>query len=337
MRNHDIVIIGSSAGGVYALRKLVKSFSPGIRAAIFVVQHVAADTSSFLPHILSREGKLSAVHPADGEPVKPGNIYVAPPDHHMIISAGKILVQKGPKENLFRPSIDALMRSAAHEYGPRVIGVVLTGMLDDGTSGLWSIKRLGGVSIIQTPEDAMFPDMPLNVLQYVDVDYNVPLDDLGSLINRLIDEPVVINKSLSEEMLDRMELKAKIADRENAFKNEVMEIGKTTSLTCPECGGAMLSFEEGSVVRYRCHTGHAYTSDFLIKELTELIEAKLWQCLRSMEEVIMLLDQSVSQSEKAGREADASEFSKKSKKLRDRASELLDFIYHKGQPDLNEL
>ena len=160
MAQRDIVVIGASAGGVAVLTELVQSLPADFHAAVFIVLHIPPHSPSVLPQILSAAGPLQAVHPVDGERIQKGRIYIASPDHHLLIEDGHVVVRKGPKENRFRPSVDALFRSAAYIYGPRVIGIVLTGTLDDGTSGLWSIKRLGGVAIIQEPKEAPFPSMP---------------------------------------------------------------------------------------------------------------------------------------------------------------------------------
>ncbi len=175
MAKRDIIVIGSSAGGVLALQELVASLPVGFKVPIFIVQHIPPTSTSMMPQILSRVGLLKAVHPRDGDPIEEGHIYLAPPDHHMLVERDRILIKKGPKENRFRPSIDALFRSAAYNYGSRVIGIVLTGLLDDGTSGMWSVKRLGGLGIVQQPQDAAYPSMPASVLEYVDVDYVSPL------------------------------------------------------------------------------------------------------------------------------------------------------------------
>ncbi|WP_245652275.1 chemotaxis protein CheB [Rufibacter tibetensis] len=184
----DIVVIGSSAGGVTALLEFAKSLPADFPAPIFVVQHVAPHTHSILPDLISRVSPLKAKYPVNGEKYKPGFIYMAPPDHHLLVEGDKVLVTKGPKENKFRPSIDALFRSAAYVHGPRVIGVVLTGYLDDGTSGLWSVQRLGGITVVQDPKDAPFPDMPSNALEFVEADHIVPLAGLASLLVRLTTE-----------------------------------------------------------------------------------------------------------------------------------------------------
>jgi two-component system, chemotaxis family, protein-glutamate methylesterase/glutaminase len=185
MRQRDIVVIGGSAGAVEAGRRLVSGLPRDLAAAVFFVVHVPAGHVSQLPSILSAAGRLEAHHASDGEDVRPGRIYVAPPDHHMTLETGRVSVRRGPKENRFRPAIDPLFRSAAYVYGQRVIGVLLSGLLDDGVSGLRAIKRLGGVSVVQAPEDAMQPDMPRNALAQVDVDHVGRAADLGPLIAEL--------------------------------------------------------------------------------------------------------------------------------------------------------
>jgi two-component system chemotaxis response regulator CheB len=163
MANRDIIVIGASAGGVEALSDFFSGLPANLEATIFVVLHIPPYSPSSLPVILTRCGHMSASHPKDGEEVRPGQVYIAPPDHHLLVELGRVLIKRGPKENRFRPSVDALFRSAAYAYGRRVIGIVLSGALDDGTSGLWTIKRLGGVAIVQQPEDACVPNMPRSV------------------------------------------------------------------------------------------------------------------------------------------------------------------------------
>ena len=191
MRNRDVIVIGSSAGGVSALKDIVGSLPANFAATIFIVQHIAPDSISLLPGILSFKGNISAAHAVDGEKFEKGKIYIAPPDRHLLIEGDHMLVTKGPQEKRFRPSINALFRSAAYSHGNRVIGVVLTGMLDDGTSGMWSVKRLGGISIVQKPEDAAYSSMPESVLEHVNVDHVLQLSEIGPLLNTLVLESVV--------------------------------------------------------------------------------------------------------------------------------------------------
>jgi two-component system chemotaxis response regulator CheB len=335
MAKREIVVIGSSAGGVTALKELVASLPKDFRASIFIVQHISPHSPSFLPEILTHAGHLKAVHPQDGEIIQSGQIYVAPPDHHILIEYDQIIVKKGPKENRFRPSIDALFRSAAYSYGPRVIGIVLTGMLNDGTSGMWSIKRLGGLSIIQKPEDALYSSMPDSVLEYVAVDYVVPMSEMADLLNRLTKEDVPVKPELTVEEQNRMEAEINIAAEDNAFDMGIIEMGELTPLTCPECHGNLVSIKEGKLIRYRCHTGHAYTAGSLLSEVTKTVEAALWQSVRGFEETILLLDQSAKQFADAGNQNAAEEFSAKARETREKSRKLHEFIYQQKQV-LNE-
>ncbi|MFC6224979.1 chemotaxis protein CheB [Hymenobacter artigasi] len=285
----DIVVIGASAGGVTALLALAKVLPADFPAPIFIVQHVAPDSPSILPQLLSSVSALKARHPRNGETVELGVMYVAPPDHHLLLEDDKVLVTRGPKENRFRPSIDALFRSAAYTFGPRVIGVVLTGYLDDGTSGLWSVQRMGGVAIVQDPYDAEQPAMPTNALQFVEADYVVPLAELGALLVRLTQEPAPARPHLPAEQLDLLKIELTIAKQGGGFELGIIEKGLLTPFTCPECHGALTQLIEGNLIRYRCHTGHAYTVSSLLSEVTSSVESLLYQSMRGLEETKMLL------------------------------------------------
>jgi two-component system chemotaxis response regulator CheB len=184
--NHDIIVIGASAGGVEALTNLVADLSRDLPASVFVVQHVPPWHRSQLPEILTRAGHLPAVHPYAEQSIEKGRIYVAPPDQHLILQqGGTIGLWHGPKENRLRPAVNSLFRSAAVTFGPRVAGVVLSGMLDDGAAGLWWIKKFGGTALVQDPLDAQFPDMPRNAIQHAPVDIVLPLAEIGPTLNRL--------------------------------------------------------------------------------------------------------------------------------------------------------
>ena len=291
MAKRDIVVIGASAGGVYALKELITALPAEFPASIFIVLHVSANEPSYLPDILNHAGKLPAAHPVDGEPIQPGHIYIAPPDHHLLLEANQLLVKRGPKENRFRPSIDALFRSAAYTFGPRVIGVVLTGMLDDGTSGMWSINRLGGVTVVQQPQEAPYPSMPKSVLQHVEVDYNVPVSQLACLLARLVEESVGERPSLSHQEENRMASEVKITQEDSSLEKDFFAIGEVSTLTCPECHGVLVSIEEGSLTRYRCHTGHGFTAKSLLSGVKQTVEDSVWNAIRALEETVMLLEQ----------------------------------------------
>ncbi|WP_020595566.1 chemotaxis protein CheB [Spirosoma panaciterrae] len=325
MAKRDIIVIGASAGGVVALKELVSALPADFQPSVFVVQHVSPHSPSYLPAILTDAGSLQATHPIDGELIQPGHIYVAPPDHHLLIEYDQVIVKKGPKENRFRPSIDALFRSAAYTYGPRVIGIVLTGMLDDGTSGMWSVKRLGGLCIIQEPDNAMYSSMPASVLNYVDVDYSLPVADMAGLLTRLSHETVSPKPALSKEEEKRMETEVNIAAQDSAFELGILDMGDFTPLTCPECNGALISIKEGKLIRYRCHTGHAYTASSLLAETTKVVEESFWKAIRSLEETVILLEHSGNHFAEGGNETAAEQFLEKARLTRDRAQLTRDF------------
>jgi two-component system chemotaxis response regulator CheB len=327
MAKRDIIVVGASAGGVTALINLVKSIPKGINASVFVVLHIPPFSPSNLPAILSRAGLLNATHPKDGELVKPGRIYVAAPDHHMLLEGNRVIMKKGPEENRFRPSIDALFRSAAYVYGPRVIGVVLSGLLNDGTSGLWSVKRLGGVTIIQEPEDADFPSMPLNVLHYVKVDYTVSASNMGDLLNKLTQENAAKMPKISKKEMESLKMEVIISKQDNAFEMGIMNEGDLTPFTCPECHGVLVRLIEGKFIRFRCHTGHAYTASSLLADLSKSVEETLWQAMRGLEETTLLLKQIGEHFKKEGRKDAAAIFIKKASMTTRRARVIHDSVF----------
>ena len=286
-----IIVIGASAGGVTSLRALVANLPDDIDAAIFVVLHIPPDGISELPDILSRAGPLTASHPTDGEKIKRGRIYVARPDHHLLIEGDHVGVKRGPKENRFRPSIDTLFRSAAYTYGSRVVGVVLSGALDDGTSGLWTVKELGGVTMVQQPGDAAFDSMPLSALDHVQIDYSLPAAEIGSLITRLCERPSSTEVAKAGVHEKQLEVEVAIAAGGDALRRGVMTLGELSSFSCPECHGVLIKLTEGKKSRFRCHTGHAYTASALLSGVMTSIGEGSWQVMRALEEAAMLLEQ----------------------------------------------
>ena len=284
------IVIGASAGGVEALQAVVARLPAELPAPVFVVLHLPPYAASALPEILTRAGPLPAIHPPDGTPIKAGVIYVAPPDHHLLIEAGAVAVKKGPKENRFRPSVDALFRSAAYVCGPRAIGVILSGALDDGTSGLWSIKRLGGITIVQQPSQAQVDTMPRSALEYVEVDYTLPAAEISALLGHLVQEPLPPGMREASETTTRMATEVQVAAEGGAFQKGIMQLGELTPFTCPECHGVLVRIVEGKMSRFRCHTGHAYSDSALLEAVMETTGEMLWQVIRSFEEAAMLLN-----------------------------------------------
>ncbi|HSV12705.1 MAG TPA: chemotaxis protein CheB [Tepidisphaeraceae bacterium] len=314
------VVIGASAGGVEALRDVVARLPDDLPAPVFVVLHIPPYVASSLPRILNRSGPLHAVHPKDGAIIKAGTIYVAPPDHHLLIEGQHVAVKKGPKENRFRPSIDALFRSAAYTYGPRAIGVVLSGFLDDGTSGLWSIERLGGITVIQEPNEARFEDMPRSALEFVNVNHTLPSTQIGALLGRLVTEPHPATKGPKHaDDKERMQKEIQIAAEDSAFQKGVMKLGELTPFTCPECHGVLVRIAEGKMSRFRCHTGHAYTDSALLEAVMESTGEMLWQVIRSFEESLMLLNHMGNHLKKAGDPDRAETFFAKARELEKRS------------------
>ena len=287
MPKRDIIVIGASSGGIEALRTIVAELPKDFPAAVFVVVHTGPDSPGILHQILTRAGDLEALDPQDGEQIVPGRIYVAPPDRHLLVEPGNVCLSRGPKENRFRPAIDPLFRSAAQVYGPRVIGVILSGGLDDGTAGLWAVKKLGGIAIVQDPNDALFPSMPANALQYVSVDYSVPLKQVAPLLVDLTRAEV--KEKERHEMPEHLDIEVKIAKQDPALELDVRELWEKTSYTCPECHGVLLRLKEGGRERYRCHTGHAFSADGLLASLTESVEESLWNAIRIVEETVLLM------------------------------------------------
>jgi len=279
--------------------------------------HISADSPGLLQTILQRSGVLRVINPVDHQPIENGKIYVAPADHHMLVQPGRIRLTHGPKENRFRPAIDPLFRSAAQVYGPRVIGVILTGGLDDGTAGLWAVKQLGGIAIVQDPNEAMYPSMPLSALTYVKVDYRLPINDIPKLLVQLTQ--FEIDGKPSSQSLRNLDLEVRIAKQDPAIDMDVREIWEKTSYTCPECHGVLLRLEEGGRIRFRCHTGHAFSADSLLAELTQNIEEQLWSTVRSIEESALLMRHIANHVRQAADGETADEFLRKANEAVERA------------------
>ncbi len=281
MQLRDIVVIGTSAGGVEACKKLVTSIPPDFGGSIFIVIHLPRNGVSYMPQLLSQWSPLPAVHPKDGAPILPGRIYVAPPDFHMLVKPGRIRLIPGPEENYARPAIDPLFRSAAAAYGNRVVGVVLSGNLDDGTAGLKVIQEKGGITVVQDPEDALFSGMPASAAARVRVNYILPLDEIAALLADLVQteaaEAAAISNPGEKEEKDILEIS--LDDLQTR-----VETGEATGLTCPQCGGILREKVLGDSAEFRCRVGHAFSSGHLETALAENVESALWNAVRVLEE-----------------------------------------------------
>jgi two-component system, chemotaxis family, protein-glutamate methylesterase/glutaminase len=280
MPDHGIVVVGASAGGVEALADLATSLPDDLPAAVFVVLHLPATGTSALPEILRRHGPLPAAHVKDGERIEPGRIYVAPPDHHVLLRTGHVHLSRGPREHGHRPAVDPLFRSAAREYATRVVGVVLSGALDDGTAGLLAIKSRGGIAVVQDPADALYPGMPGNALQHVEVDHVLPAAAMGELLARLIADS-------AEAPADPAPTGMRVEVEMEGFSLEAFEgdhPGRPSGFSCPDCHGVLWEIRDGGLERYRCRVGHAWSPESLLTQQSEALEAALWIALRSLEE-----------------------------------------------------
>jgi two-component system chemotaxis response regulator CheB len=276
-----IIVVGTSSGGLGALEQLVVQLPKKLRAAVFVVQHMTADgNADVLVHSLNAVGNLKCTAARHGELFKAGHIYVAPADHHLLIGKRKLMVTKGARENRSRPGIDPLFRSAAVAHGNRVIGLLLTGNLDDGTAGLIAIKRCGGTCVVQEPRDAAYPDMPSSALRHAQVDHCVPLAEMGALLSSLAQKRRGKRIHVPRDIV----IEAKIAERVLSDLPSVEALGTQVPFNCPGCGGVLWEIVEGTALRYRCHTGHSYTAAVLLAEQTAKIEETLWVALRMFEE-----------------------------------------------------
>jgi two-component system chemotaxis response regulator CheB len=328
--NKRIVVIGASAGGIETLRQLVSGLPADFPCPIAVVVHTSPQSPGVLDEILSRSGPLTAINARNGSRLRPGRIYVAPPDHHLVIEPGHVRITKGPRENRFRPAIDPLFRSAAQVYGPAAIGVVLTGHLDDGTAGLWAIKQLGGVTIVQDPEDALFPSMPENAIRHVKVDYVVPIADVPALLVRLARTPAPEPVTAPPETLD---IEVRIAREEDPIKAGVEQMGVPSKIACPECHGVLLEMKEGGRIRFRCHTGHAFSPESLLAQIGEGIEGALWNAIRSLQEGALLLKQLGRHVDERHFGGDGTEFTKRGDEMLRQADTLREMVTASLEPD----
>ena len=279
----DITVIGASAGGIGVLRQLLAELPADYPAAVFVVVHLAPETPSVLPQLLGRHSAMPVSEARTGR-IRPGTVMIAAPDQHLVLDIGGVHLAHGPRENRHRPSIDVLFRSAATAFGPRVTGVVLSGMLDDGAAGLWAVKRQRGATVVQDLDDAEYPDMPRHALERTKADHVVAARDLAATLLRVAAEPV---PRLVEAVPINMATEVRMAAQNDGTIDELDTLGKRSAFTCPECGGNLWELSEGGL-RYRCHVGHAYSAHTLAADQGQHVEAALWAALRSLEENVRL-------------------------------------------------
>ncbi len=322
---HDIVVAGASAGGVEALMELVAALPAGLPVSLFVVLHIPSNSPSMLAQILGRVGNLSVTTAADGEPIERGHIYVASPDFHLLLTRETIRVTHGPRENRHRPAIDPLFRTAALAFGPRVVGIVLSGMLNDGTAGLIAIKQRGGVTIAQEPATATFASMPLSACAKVDIDWCLPPEEIAKKIIHLSHVRVSTPEGafpVSEEM----EMETKIAGLDPTILEQDRRPGVLTGYTCPECKGPLWAIQDGEFLRFRCRVGHAFTAEAMAEGQVENAENALWSALNTIEESPQLYEQLAAQAKQRGQGRLSQELACKAEAFHERAHEIRELL-----------
>jgi two-component system, chemotaxis family, protein-glutamate methylesterase/glutaminase len=292
----NIIVIGASAGGISAVRTLLSTLPKDIPAAIFVVVHTSPEGPGMLATVLGRATTLTVVHPKDGDTIRAGYVYVAPPDYHLLVEGQKLGLNRGPREHRFRPAVDPLFRTAAEHYGRGVIGVVLSGHMADGTHGLQVIKEAGGIAVVQDPDEAEVPAMPLNAMRRGTVDYVLPADEMARVIMGLL------MNSRSRRGGGASRVRASETPSAERPETDALRTGKTAGVqspfTCPDCGGTLWEIKEGDLVRYRCHVGHGFNSESLRDGMDEKLEDTLWSALRAIEENIELRTRMMEQAKK---------------------------------------
>ncbi|HEV8194579.1 MAG TPA: chemotaxis protein CheB [Ktedonobacterales bacterium] len=314
---HDIIVIGTSTGGVEALISIVRDLPPNLPAAVFVVLHLSPQSPSHLPDILARNGDIPAVHPHDGEPIQHGRIYVAPPDFHMLVEEGRVRVVRGPRENRHRPAVDPLFQTAAVAYGSHVIGVVLTGALDDGTAGLHAVKERGGIAIVQDPNDALISSMPANAMNYAAVDYILPLALMGTKLAQLVHEPAPDEQK--RPISAQLKFESNMVRMDEATMQSEVRPGRLSAFTCPACKGPLWELRDGELLHCRCRVGHSFTGESMLVGQSEYVDEALWAAYNTLNESAIIAQRLAQDSRTQGHTSIADRFEERARLQRSRA------------------
>ena len=324
MNRCNVIVVGASAGGVGSLMQFVSGLPADLDAAVGVVLHFPEGSPSALPTIPSRQGPLKAAHAVDGEPLLHGRIYVAPPGRHLLIKRSSIRAVNGPNENGHRPAVDPMFRSAARAHGRRTIGVILSGSLDDGTAGLYAVKRRGGAALVQDPEDALFSGMPASAIEHVAVDFIGDVTAIASEVVRrtrdLATEPgLEIDVSDESEELDVVEMDSGTSDPDEWS-------AVPSGFTCPECHGSLFERRDGTLTRYRCRTGHAFSAEALAAAQSKGVEDALWIALRALEENAALLRNMSDRARDRGQDRSSQRYASQARGMESRAKVIRDAL-----------
>jgi two-component system chemotaxis response regulator CheB len=318
MSNRDIIVIGGSAGATNPLREILGRIPADLPAAVLIVLHIPSRGLGLLSTIASAAGPLPVHQAEDYMPIERGHVYIGVPDHHMILAEGHIRLGRGPRENMTRPAIDPLFRSAAMSYGSRVIGVVLSGLLSDGAAGLNAIKRCGGLALVQDPSDAIADEMPRRALEVTTVDLCVPGGRLGDVLSDLAREQAGPSLPIPNEV----RLEVAIAAGERVNSPVLKKFAEPQALTCPSCGGVLSQIRDGQPLRFRCQVGHAYTAEALAKEQEGHVDEALRVALRIIEERAELVSRMADDGRQSGRRAVAEMYDERAEEYRGYADTL---------------
>ena len=328
-RPRDVVVVGGSAGALNAFITLISGLPGGFGAALLVAFHIGR-RPSLLAEVLARSGPLPVAWAKDGEPIRRGRILVAPPDYHLLLEAGRVKLSRGPRENNTRPAVDPLFRSAAFAYGPRVIGLILSGALSDGTAGFAEIKRCGGLTLVQEPQEAKFPSMPLSALRYTRVDHRVPVAEMADLIVGLSGaEP-------RDEAAEWPEVPKPDRGGEGGMTGGY-DLKQPVALTCPACGGALADTTEDTLPYFTCHIGHRFAAADMDEAQFRQVENALEVALRTLNERSAFSRRFAEAARARGSPRSASRWDAAAEEAEERAEVLRQFV-EKGwqRPDLGE-
>ena len=324
----NVIVVGASAGGIASLMSLVSRLPKDLEAAVAVAVHIPEESPSALPAILTRKGPLRAAHAEDGDPLVHGRIYVAPPGRHLLVKRRALRAVNGPNENRHRPAVDPLFRTAARSHGRRTIGVVLSGSLDDGTAGLISVKQYGGAALVQDPNDAMFGGMPTSAIENVAVDF---VGNVASLAAELVRRTALLAADTSEtDMSEDEDEELDIVEMDRGTPDPDDWSAVPSGFTCPECHGALFEREDGTLVRFRCRTGHAYSQETLAASQSQGVESALWIALRALEENSALLHRLAKRAAERGHKTTADRFRSQAHGVESRAHVLRDALKDAG-------
>ncbi|QRN03033.1 chemotaxis protein CheB [Legionella sp. MW5194] len=324
---HYVVVIGTSAGGLSALKALLGALPTDFPAAVLIVKHIAASAENLLPAILGRASQLPVVDTHHRQPIEPGHIYIAPPKFHMVIEDGKIALHDGPKVNHSRPAIDPLFYSAALHYKQKTIGVLLSGLLDDGSAGFVAIKKCGGITMVQDPDEAEYPDMPGNALKNIQIDYCLKAKEIAVLLADLVTEKIK-SAPVDPSEIHLLELESSMNYKPGSAI-DIEKIGTASGFICPECQGALWKINDTRFERYRCRVEHAYSSDGLVSAYEQSTEAALWSALRALEEKEKLA-QNIARKAREKQSENASYFIKKAEEAQKHAAAIRSLLSNRN-------